>query len=98
MLDIMRTTLTLDDDVLEAARALAEARGISIGAVVSELARRGLAPPSAGAVRNGIRLFPVREGAGRVTPEVVRALLEEAEPRLGRSAARTTTRRARSPR
>ena len=28
-------------------------------------------------VRNGIRLFPLREGVGIVTPELVRALLEE---------------------
>ena len=31
----MRTTLTLDDDVLASARALAAQRGVSIGAVVS---------------------------------------------------------------
>lgn len=75
----MRTTLTLDDDILEAARALAEARGLTIGAAVSELARRGLGSPAAADVRNGIRLFPVREGAGRATPELVRALLEETD-------------------
>lgn len=75
----MRTTLTLDDDVLEAARAVAEQRGVAIGAVVSELARRGLEAPAPVAVRNGMRLFPVREGAGVVTPERVRELLEETE-------------------
>src|ERR1700681_2868788 len=40
----MRITLTLDDDVLAAARALAAQRGVPIGTVVSDLARRGLAP------------------------------------------------------
>jgi hypothetical protein len=75
----MRTTLTLDDDVLEAAKRLSEARGVPIGTVVSELARRGLAPSAYGAVRNGIRLFPVREGAGVATPELVKDLLEETE-------------------
>lgn len=81
MLDakFMRTTLTLDDDILETARKLSEARGIPIGAVISELARRGLAPSTPLAVRNGIRLFPVREDAGTVTPEVVRELLEETD-------------------
>jgi hypothetical protein len=77
--DRMRTTLTLDDDVLEAARKLSEARGIPIGAVVSELARRGLAPARRGVTRNGIRLFPVRRGAGAVTPETVKELLEEVD-------------------
>jgi hypothetical protein len=38
----MRTTLELDDRMLRAARALAEQRGISLGAAVSELALRGL--------------------------------------------------------
>lgn len=77
----VRTTLTLDDDVLEAARALSERRGQSIGTVISDLARRGLASPAAGEVRNGIRngirLFPVREGAGPVTPELISRLLAE---------------------
>lgn len=75
----MRTTLTLDDDVLEAARALAEARGLPIGSVISELARAGLAPPSDARVRNGVQLFPIRSGAGIVTPELVRELLEESD-------------------
>ncbi len=38
----MRTTLELDDTVLVAARALARDEAISLGAAVSELARRGL--------------------------------------------------------
>ena len=79
----MRTTLTLDDDVLEAARALSERRGTSIGAVISELARRGLAPRRAPdaepATRNGIRLFPPRLGEPPVSPELVRRLLDEGE-------------------
>jgi len=75
----MRTTLNLDDDVLQAARALSRRRGKPIGVVISELIRRGLGPSQPVEVRNGIRLFPVREGAGTVTPEVVRALLEETD-------------------
>lgn len=38
----MRTTLSLDDDVLDAARALARQRGISVGEVISGLARDAL--------------------------------------------------------
>lgn len=74
----MRTTLTLDDDVLEAARAIATARGVSIGEIISELARASLTPSAdVRQVRNGVPLFPVRPGAGQVTPDVVRALLDE---------------------
>lgn len=39
----MRTTLNLDRDIVDAARSLARQRGLSLGAAVSELARRGLA-------------------------------------------------------
>ncbi len=37
----MRTTLTIDDDVLAVARALADRDGSSLGSALSELARRG---------------------------------------------------------
>lgn len=37
----MRTTVTIDDDVLSVARALAERKGSSLGSALSELARRG---------------------------------------------------------
>lgn len=40
----MRTTLSIDDDVLEEARELAAVEGRSLGAVVSDLLRRSLAP------------------------------------------------------
>jgi len=38
----MRTTLNIDEDVLLAARGLARQGNTTIGAVVSELARKGL--------------------------------------------------------
>lgn len=59
----MRTTLQLDEDILSAARALAAQQGRTVGEVVSELARKGLAPAAAPQTRNGIRLMPVRSDA-----------------------------------
>lgn len=75
----MRTTLAIDDDVLAAARALADQRGRSVGDIVSELCRRALMPePAAGTViRNGIPLFPLRPDARPVTLELVRRLADE---------------------
>lgn len=75
----MRTTLSVDDDVLDAAKQVAAARGVSIGEVISELARRGLRAPTDGSAvtRNGIQLFPVRPESGPVTPEIVASLLDE---------------------
>ena len=43
----MRTTLTIDDDVLAAAREFARTKGMSLGAAISELARRGFDYPPA---------------------------------------------------
>jgi hypothetical protein len=41
----MRTTLDIEDDVLQAARELAQREGSTAGKVISTLARRGLAVP-----------------------------------------------------
>ena len=59
----MRTTLELDDDLLQVARQLAAQRGTTMGQVISELARQGLAPKSAPRVRNGVALFVPKAGA-----------------------------------
>ena len=45
----MRTTLSIDDDVLFAAKSIALREGRSLGEVVSELARRALQEPVVGA-------------------------------------------------
>jgi hypothetical protein len=39
----MRTTLDIDDDILAEAERLAKARNMSVGRVISDLARSGLA-------------------------------------------------------
>ena len=53
----MRTTLNIDDEILDAARSIAEERNLSVGAALSELARRGLRPTGqVGRKRSG---FPV---------------------------------------
>ena len=55
----VRTTLDLDDDVLQAAKEIAASRGTTMGRVLSELARKALAPTDGGSVRNGVPLMPV---------------------------------------
>jgi hypothetical protein len=55
----MRTTLTIADDVLAAARGLAANEGRSIGEVVSDLARLSLQPKGPPPLtRNGVPLLP----------------------------------------
>jgi hypothetical protein len=58
---VMRTTLDIDDDVLQAAKELAGVRGLTAGQVLSELARKGLEPPTEQVrLRNGVPLLPRR--------------------------------------
>ena len=73
----MRTTLVIEDDVLEVARSLAEAEGKSLGEVISELARRGFAPRSEEAVDEGFPVFSLSPEARPITLEMVQRALEE---------------------
>jgi hypothetical protein len=74
----MRTTLALDDDVILAARAIADRDRKTIGAVVSELARQSLQRHAPGATtRNGLPLLPSRGKQGSVTLELVNRLRDE---------------------
>jgi hypothetical protein len=82
MLDVlkfepMRTTLTIDDDVLLAAKAIADQEQKSLGQVVSALARKSLRRPQSLAVRNGVPLLPVGNPQAVVTLDVVNALRDE---------------------
>ena len=74
----MRTTLDIDEDVLESAKELAARRGTTAGRVISELARTALTPHDrSGRKRNGVPILPPRKGARLVTPEVVNRLRDE---------------------
>lgn len=73
----MRTTLQIDDDVLDSARELAVVNGRSLGSVISALARSALRPPGI-VVVDGIPTFDVPADAQPISPEdVARGLDEE---------------------
>jgi hypothetical protein len=78
MFDV-RTTLTIDDDVLSAAKEIAAAQEKTVGEVISSLARQGLNPViPRRTTRNGVPLLPVRKGNNeRVTSDLVHQLREE---------------------
>lgn len=73
----MRTTLDIDDDVLDALRTLATEKRVSLGTIVSELVRKGLRgrPP---AEEGDLPVFEVDDDAPPLTPEKVREALDEA--------------------
>jgi hypothetical protein len=74
----MRTTLTIDDDVLQAARALAAQWRKNVGEVISDLARQALQHGGQCAdMRNGVPLLPARARASPVTLERVNGLRDE---------------------
>jgi hypothetical protein len=74
----MRTTLNLDDDVLETAKAMAARQRKPLGEVISGLIRRAVETPAAAVKeRNGMPLFPVSRSARPVTPDAVKELLDE---------------------
>ena len=77
----MRTTLDIDDDILEAAKDLAKLEKKIAGQVLSELARKALTHPAdplnVGTVeiRDGIPVLPSRGVI--ITKELVDKLIEE---------------------
>lgn len=80
----MRTTLDIEDDVLQAAKELARRQKKTAGQVLSELARRALAagPPVSDSVSgeeelHGFVPFPSR--GGLVTNELIDRLRDETE-------------------
>jgi hypothetical protein len=77
MISEMRTTLDLDDDILQAVKELGAVRKKTAGQVLSELARKALEPDPAIRIRNGVPLLPHRPGAPRLTVEDVERLLDE---------------------
>jgi hypothetical protein len=74
----MRTTLNVDDDILDVAKNIALVRQISVGQALSDLARRGMKTP-VGLKRDpvsGFWVFDVPEGASRITSEDVQRALD----------------------
>lgn len=77
----MRTTLDIENDVLEAARELARRQKTSVGKTLSDLARLALTQaqknPKRGSRKtiHGFRPFPKRGGI--VTNETINALRED---------------------
>lgn len=74
---IVRTTLNLDDDVVELARNYAQNRSLAIGKAVSELVRRGLDAPAKTRVVNGLVVFDLPDDGERITSAKIKKLLAD---------------------
>ena len=73
----MRTTITVDEDVLRAAKQLADSTGQTLGQAISSLARRGLDSAEPRKTRAGVTLLPVRAAATGATLQEVNRLRDE---------------------
>jgi hypothetical protein len=75
----VRTTLDIDDNLLRIAKVRAREKGISLGAAVSEMMRKGLEVPISSS-KSGFPVFQPPPGAPVVTDEIV-AMYRDDEPR-----------------
>jgi hypothetical protein len=73
----MRTTLTIDDDVLAAAKQFAAVRSITLGEAISQLARATLTERRRFGTRNGVVLLPATPSAEAPTLDDVNALRDD---------------------
>jgi hypothetical protein len=73
---IVRTTLDIDDDVLQAVKEIAAVKDSTAGKIVSELARQALLPKRSARIRNGVPLFSTVTGRV-ITMEAVNSARDE---------------------
>jgi hypothetical protein len=89
----MRTTLDIDDDVLQAAKELAQYESKTAGQVLSELARKGILCRNAHDQQSSDDPFIIKDGlpflrsrCGIVTNEMVKRLQQEIDDEDARAA------------
>ena len=73
----MRTTLDIDDDVLQAAKEIAVRRQKTAGQILSEYAREAMCPPRKYKIRNGVPIIHRRPGSKIITRADVKRWLDE---------------------
>ncbi len=74
----MRTTLDIEEDMLEVARSLAKHRRMSLGKAVSDLIRKSIHPPMRDQLaNNGLRVIARGDDAKAVTLDIVNKLRDE---------------------
>jgi hypothetical protein len=73
----MRTTIAIDDDVLEQVKDFAATREIPLGRAVTDLLRDRLSQPAPTHMENGLRVFSRRGAEEHLTPDLIRKLESE---------------------
>jgi len=73
----MRTTLSLDKDIYQAAKALADASGENLGTVVSALVRKGLKVRESFGAKSGLPVFQVAADAPVIPGDLATRVLSK---------------------
>ena len=73
----MRTTISLEDDAIEAIQSYARKNRLSLGKAASELVRRGTRYQLGIKMLNGLPVLDVPDDFPTITTEQVRELLNE---------------------
>ncbi len=73
----MRTTLSIEDDAMQAIKTYAETHDLSLGKAASELIRRGVHYQIPIVKRNGLSVFQVPDDFPIITSERAYQLLDE---------------------
>ena len=75
----MRTTVMIEDDVYATAKQIAENSGRTLGEVISQLARKGLASEPSFDIENGIPVFRIEISAEKISGSRAAEILDEAD-------------------
>lgn len=62
----MRTTLMIEDDIYDTAKHIAQNSGRTLGEVISQLVRKGLAAEPAFNIENGLPVFRVGDSPEQI--------------------------------
>jgi hypothetical protein len=73
----MRTTVMIEDDVYATAKQIAENSGRTLGEVISQLARKGLASEPSFDLKNGMPVFPIGSSAEKIPGNRAAEILNE---------------------
>jgi len=73
----MRTTVSIDDDLFNAAKSLATQQRKPLGRVISDLIRKGLQPVSRIQKGRAFPVFEVPDGARPITLDTVKQAEED---------------------
>jgi len=79
MRSAMRTSMSLDDDIVPVVKRYAAQRSVTLGKAVSDLVRRGLTVPGPTRVVNGVTIFALPDDSCRVTAAKITGLDAEQE-------------------